>query len=372
MLAFSDPVISIPIQVEQNQILIPAKVGSSGVLTFLLDTGAEATVIASDRVKEAGLVDGARSSGTTQGGEIETQMFKGAPVRAGNLPLGKLNIAAVDLSGLSAGTGRRIDGILGYEFFRDRVVRIDYAARTVSVLRKGTALGAGIRLPLIVRGNTPFIRAEMRQGRNRAEGDMLLDTGAVGAVTVYSQFLKAHPKLRPARSVAITSGAILPGQFVTAVGRLTGLRSGKLAVRSPVTNFSANADADDAAADEAGLIGGEVLSRYRLTLDYSGRRAVLRPSREANSPYLFDASGMSLTKDQNNDVKVRLVLAGSPAGEAGIKAGDVLRSIDGRAASELTLAQLRRMFRVAGATYRLSLRRGSADLELPIVTRRLI
>src|SRR4051812_14297682 len=147
-------VTQIPVIIEQNQILIPVSVGKSRSLTFLLDTGAEATVIASDRAEEAGLDQGAASTGTAQGGEISTRVHRFVAVRAGKLPLGKMTVAAVDLSGLSAGTGRKIDGILGYEFFHGRVVRIDYAVGVVSVLRKGTGLGRGIPLRVSVRGRT--------------------------------------------------------------------------------------------------------------------------------------------------------------------------------------------------------------------------
>jgi membrane-associated protease RseP (regulator of RpoE activity) len=203
---------------------------------------------------------------------------------------------------------------------------------------------------------------------------MLLDTGAVGAVTIYAQFQKLHPGLVPAHWVALTAGAILPGQFVTKVGRLDQVRVGRLLVPEPVTNFSANADADDAAPGDAGLIGGQILSRYRVTIDYARKRAVLAPARRANDSYEFDASGLSLVAEYPTfkSKKVRLVLPGSPAATAGIKAGDQLLAIDDRPVSDTSLAELRMMLRLSGKTYLLRIRRGDEQILVSLITRRLI
>lgn len=375
MLALVPTVVAeIPVEIEQNQILVPVRVGKSGTLNFLLDTGAEANVISADRVAVAGLAGGTASSGTAQGGEIDTKVYKGAQVRVGSLSLGRVNIAAVDLTGLSAGTGRHVDGILGYDFFRNRVIRIDYAARKVLVLRSGAALGPGIPLALAIRGRTPFVEARLLQKNRSVKGRLLLDTGAVGAINLYAQFLKLHPELRPVRSLALTAGAILPGQYVTRVGRLRRVTIGGLTITDAVANFSANANADDAAPGDAGLVGGYVLSRYTLTIDYARRSAVLLPTASSNRPFEFDASGLSLAAGDASFLskKVRLVLPDSPAAEAGVKPGDLLLAIDGKPAADFTLAQLRLMLREIGVAHAITLQRGAARIDVRLTTRRLI
>ena len=241
-------------------------------------------------------------------------------------------------------------------------------------MRPGSPLGRGLPLSLSIRGKTPFVQAKLDQGHGPVSGSLLLDTGAVGAITMYAQFLKSHPSMRPKRSIPLTSGAILPGQFVARVGRIKRVQAGNLIIRDAVANFSANAEADDAAPGDAGLIGGYVLSRYVVTIDYARHRAVLAPGQNSDRPYAFDASGLSfVAADPGFETKkVRLVLEGSPAAEAGIKAGDLLLALDDTPASGLSLAKLRQMLRVIGARYTLRLRRGGQDIEVQLVTRWLI
>lgn len=367
------PAIEVPAQIDQNLVLVPVRIGSSPELTFILDTGAETTVVASDRIADAGLSGGVGSSGTAQGGEIETRLFRNVNIRVGSLDIGKSTVAAVDLAGLSAGVGRRIDGILGYDFFRDRVVRIDYSTRKIEMLPGGASPGRGFAVPIAIRGHSPFVDARVSQGRAAASGRFLVDTGALGAVNLYAGFLDLHPRLRPGKSLALTSGAILPGQFVTRMGRLTSLAIGPVRIRGPLASFSANPDSDDSAPGDAGLIGSSVLSRYVVTFDYPHRRMNLEPKR-ADSPIRFDASGLSLVAagPRLEMKKVRLVLPGSPAAGAGVKAGDLLLAIDGRSAETLPLGAIRDMFRKVGVSYRLDLRRDGAPISVDVRTRQLI
>jgi S1-C subfamily serine protease len=58
------------------------------------------------------------------------------------------------------------------------------------------------------------------------------------------------------------------------------------------------------------------------------------------------------------------VIEDSPAAAAGIRAGDVLVSVDDRLAGELTPVQLRNLLSVDGATRRLSLERDGRAIQV--------
>jgi len=70
--------------------------------------------------------------------------------------------------------------------------------------------------------------------------------------------------------------------------------------------------------------------------------------------------------------KVRALVENSPATQAGFKVGDTIISIDGRSTGDMTLDQIRSMFRQEGRSYSLSAKRGESVLSLMIKTRRLI
>ena len=85
-------------------------------------------------------------------------------------------------------------------------------------------------------------------------------------------------------------------------------------------------------------------------------------------------SGMSLAAggEDFKTFKVRALVENSPATEAGFNAGDTIIAIDGKSTAEMTLEQIRRMFRQEGRRYSLSVKRGESVLPLKIKTRRLI
>jgi hypothetical protein len=62
-------------------------------------------------------------------------------VQIGELRFSPDSVFAMSLSGISSGEGRKVDGIMGYDFFRDHVVEIDYRRR---LLRLGDPTGADL------------------------------------------------------------------------------------------------------------------------------------------------------------------------------------------------------------------------------------
>ena len=366
--------IVVPIQIEQNLVIAQVRVGTSPPLAFLVDTGASATVIDAARVPELGLAAGSKGAGTAQGGEIETEMIEGAVLRVGGAELRPARVAAIDLSGLAAGFGRRIDGILGYELFARYRVRIDYRRRRMILDPPAGRAAAGEEIPIEIRGNTPFLTTRLTQsGRGRA-APLLVDLGATGALTLYSAYVAAHPELVPARTLQVSSGALLPGRFHARVGRIERMGIGRFAFRDVLTNFSATNGGDDDTEGAAGQIGGELLSRFTITFDCAGKRMTLTPARPLSAPFRFDASGASLrASGARFEVKeVRAVLPGSPAESAGLRSGDVIERIDGRPAAAIPLARLRAMLRKPGTAYGLRIVREGRRQLIRLRTRTLI
>ena len=76
-------------------------------------------------------------------------------------------------------------------------------------------------------------------------------------------------------------------------------------------------------------LGIDLLSRFRVTLDFPNRRMLLqRPPDDAQQPHLDGYTGIRLLP-QGSDFVVESVYAGSPAQQAGVHAGDVVTDIDG-------------------------------------------
>jgi C-terminal processing protease CtpA/Prc len=126
--------------------------------------------------------------------------------------------------------------------------------------------------------------------------------------------------------------------------------------------------------DFAGVIGAEILPRFKLIFDYPRGRMIIEPNGTFRAPYEFDMSGLFITSEGGSSkaFKVYSIIKGSPATEAGIR-GDVIDAIDERPASKFTLDQVRQLFKEAeGKEHSLSIRGDGKLHTAKLRLRRLI
>ena len=369
----------VPVEITNNLVILQGSINGSKPLALILDTGASTTVISDTRAKELGLKLEGKTDATTQGGSIEASFVKGVSLNLSGVEFPKMTLAAIRLSGLEAGLGQKVDGILGYEIFNRFVVEIDYASKVVTFYEpQGYKYsGRGMVIPISIEDNTPFVVGKIT-GPKLIKGNFLLDTGAPGVLNLAGPFAAQHKLLDSVpHTISITSGALLANRSSGKIGRLKGFQMGSFVIKNPVVNFSQDAggsEGDKASTEYGGLIGGEILRRFKLIIDYSRRRTILEPNRYLSERYEFDMSGMSLAASGEGfkTFKVRALVENSPATQAGFKVGDTIISIDGRSTGDMTLDQIRSMFRQEGRSYSLSAKRGESVLSLMIKTRRLI
>src|SRR5438128_2013231 len=173
------------------------------------------------------------------------------------------------------------------------------------------------------------------------------DTGKTGALTLVRQYVDKYPLLRPGQhEVAITAGALLPGKVPAAVARIQGLQLGRFTVNDVLTMIVPDRDAADVSGTTVGILGGELLKRFTVVLDYSRKQVILEPFSttvrgirlQDFQPMEFDMSGISLAAQGTDyrDYVVRAVIPGSPAAEADVAGGDHLTAVNGKPARDMT------------------------------------
>ena len=366
-----------------NLVVLPVRVNGSQPLPFILDTGASVTVIDRRQAASLGFAVGGGVGVATGGGAVDASEINGIALQIGEQTLPDLTVVAIDLSGLAAGLGQHVAGILGYDIFRRYVVSIDYRAGLVTLHEPAQYVGPGTGeiVPVSVEEQVPFIRAQVVGVQGPSEAKLEFDTGKTGALTLTRGFVEANMLLKTGqREVAITAGALLPGQVPATVTRIQGLQIGQLNVRDVVTTVVPTQDAAGVSGDTVGILGAELLKRFTVVVDYSRSRVILiarsaaPPPDGDDDPIEFDMSGMSLAAQAPDyrDYVVRTVIAQSPAADAGVQNGDRLIAIDGRPARELALGEIRELFRKDGRQYVLQLQRGEAVIRTEIRTRRLL
>ena len=370
-------VVTVPFEMNENHIFIPVRVNGSGPLWFMFDTGAEATIVEAGRAKAIGL--DLRGSVTARGngeGTMQASVVRGVTLAVEGAEVPAQTVYTIPLGDIEVFEGRRIDGIIGYDFTSRFVVEIDYAAHHIHLHDPKTYVykGRGERLPMKFFGKLPHVEATIDvAGHGPVSGRFLVDTGSRLSISLNAPFVQAHAWARDLaeKAVAAPYGIGIGGESKSRVGRLAAFRLGRYAVDRPVTGFTFDRGGMKAQADHAGAIGGEVLRRFTVVFDYARQAIYLEPNAAFAEPFEYDMLGALLRLDGSHFVVHRIV-AGSAAEGVGLEPGDAIVAIDGRPASDVSLEGARRMFRREGGSHALTVRRGEATSEVRVRLKRIV
>jgi len=143
-------VAEIPFQYREGLLWVKVNISKSEKpLNFLLDTGAGVSAINLTTAKRIGLKLGQEVTvhgvETTLTGHWQQRMF----AKAGGVRLPS-EYLAVDLEKLSHSCELPVDGLIGADFFRGRIVQIDFDAQKIRLLKpqKGDESNKGLPLEL--------------------------------------------------------------------------------------------------------------------------------------------------------------------------------------------------------------------------------
>ena len=329
---------SVPIALASNHIYLDdVSVDGSGPFRFILDTGGEdiLTPQAAQRLhlpvtKDRTTVRSLRIGGA----EMVSQRFSVLPI---------------DLS-VKRGDGVQIDGMLGYQLFERFVTRIDYADRLLTLsLPAGPSAQASAPLPAasaaVVSLGFDGTLALVHAAVDGLSGSFVIDTGNRGSLDLTSPFVRAHDLVaRYHPTVMGITGFSVGGALHSYVTRAHELQIGDVAVPSPVMTLSQARHGFFASRSLAGNIGGGVLRRFTVTLDYRRRELLLAPNDAFAQLDVSDRSGLVLV-DADGSYRVADVRTDTPAAQAAIPVGCTLVAIDGTAARTLSLEEIREMLR---------------------------
>jgi len=237
----------IPFEFVDGYILVHARVNAHPV-TLLVDSGASASVLSlsSARRLHVPLGDPLPVDGVNAGAVA----FQIGPItaEARGLVLSQMTLAT-DLSNAAQLCSVPVDGLIGADFFKGRMVQIDYASQRLRLLDKVDA--GGQSLPLRAMNGVLCLPVSVNGSRPRWTR---LDTGCNDALHWVVPRLTEAPEPR-----GVSIGFITNTDDETLVS--VGL--GRLALQSVAVTLHGRA----IFPHEAGLLGSEILSQYRVTID---------------------------------------------------------------------------------------------------------
>jgi hypothetical protein len=363
--------VAVPVDlVSGGRIFLQARVNGSDPLWFLLDTGSARSFLDPGQIQPLGLRNAEKVQGTVfarnalvevAGLQIPGQTFTVAPVR---IPV-----------------AHPVAGILGAPFFRQVVVEIDYASSSVvlSEPRGYRYSGSGTAVPLDLSQEVPVVSARLTVGsRGPFTARLRVDTGAVWPLRIDRPFARAKQLL------ASTDGmrrfpASADGEVSFLAGRARLLQLGPFLFRNEIVAYPDAAGpagpagpASPAAARPGwdGILGAALLNRFRVTLDYSRRQMILEPSEMLGLSFDYDLTGVAVVAD-GKGFKVGTVQSGTPGGDSGLQAGDVILAMDDEPVAGMTLLQVRQKLRQDGEKHSVEIQRGRDRLLVQMPTMRI-
>lgn len=238
-----------PFESREGLLWVEARTRRSEVpLRFLIDTGAGVSVLDRETAGRLGVKPGREVAVDGVGAKATGTWPLDLPVRAGTVALPGRYLG-LDLGPLSRACGCRIDGLLGADFFKDRVTEIDFEAREVRVGGRSAA-SSGEVLPLNLRPGGMLVPVTIE---GRGQQWVRLDTGCASALQWADA--EAHAGGSPRRG-AVGLGEVAIAQTTARVGiGSTSFEAVPTGVH-PAPIFPG----------EAGLLGNGLLSRFASVL----------------------------------------------------------------------------------------------------------
>jgi predicted aspartyl protease len=254
---------------------VPVSIGGQGPFSFLVDTGAERTVIARELATRLGLADGSKLRLATIGSALTVPSFHVASLEMTNLRMNPFEAPAF--------AGRHIGaaGLIGVDMLADRRILIDFRKETLSIFESQRRAR-----PLIRDDDAIVVTARNMSGRlilsqARIDGmrvNIIVDTGAQTSIgnMALKQMVKKHRQnssaFFPTELTSVTGEAVAAEG--TAIRRIVvgGITMTNLAVSFADSQAFRALDLDDRPAL---LLGMDSLHLFdRVEIDFPNRRIV--------------------------------------------------------------------------------------------------
>jgi len=312
-----------------NPILIPVTVKDKEYL-FMLDTGSSHTVFDTSFRHELGEVKSVKK-GLTSGSPILAELFNAPKALLGPLDLKECGeVACLDLNIFKAVLGKNVSGLIGMNFLRKYVVRIDFDKGTLSFLQPMKQRHPDWGMELAMEYDSlgwPQIKGLVL---DNIDVDFVIDTGANSTGGLVSDtFEKAISENK------LKTSEIL---FATASGVI---RKREMRVKSLSIGFLNYANLIFGEANWSHL-GLSFLSRHTVTFDFPNDRMYLKKGKGFKKNDETDMSSLHLLRISEKTV-VYSVDEDSPAQKAGIMANDIILRIGDKDANTYDILELRRL-----------------------------
>ncbi|XRE41957.1 hypothetical protein ACIVBQ_000161 [Tenacibaculum discolor] len=384
---------SLRFQLINNLVVIPLEINGHQ-LSFILDTGVNKTILFNLTSKDSVGLNNVKKvfiRGLGSGEPVEALFSRGNNFRIKNIVSSNQGLYVIlkDAFDISAKMGTTIHGIIGYDLLKDVIVKINYVNKRIDFYNPKTynlnVCNRCESFPLQFYRNKPYIDVNVQVdtvANTMLPVKLLIDTGGSDAAWLF-EGTKEELKT-PKKFFKDIIGEGFSGTIYGNRSRVPKISIGKFKIGEPTVSFLDSSSTFNARQfkERNGSIGGGILKRFKVWLDYPNKRVVLKKNASLNKGFYYNMSGLHIVYDGQELIKEKAltkiedtyssdnqtpksnvislvstffyrfkpkykidkVVENSPAFKAGLQVGDVIKRINGKAAHEYHLNEIIDMF----------------------------
>lgn len=232
-------------------------------LSMLLDSGASVSILNFDTARRLNVRAGQALSIRGVAADSDAHEIQPLQTTVSGIDCGDIALTA-DMSHASRLCAEPIDGLIGVDFFRERVVQIDYARQCIRLLSRAPEKGAAFRLPLKIINDVACVGVGVNGSSARWTR---LDTGCNDAL-----HWVVPRSVRRQKPNSASVGFVTNTRDMT----LARVALGKRQLDSIPTALHGRSLFEG----EAGLLGNGILCRFTVVVDWPGKSLILEERRD--------------------------------------------------------------------------------------------
>lgn len=398
-------------QLINNLVFVPIKVNGV-LLNFLLDTGVSETILFS--LEEKKEIEFSNTEKILFRGLGSQNAIEGLKSTNNILEMGSVTNRAHTLYivldpefNFSSHIGIPVNGIIGYQFFKDNLVEIDYRRKRLVVYKNTVQNRAKVSkkssvIPISVESRKPYVKSLVSINTINVPVKLLIDVGNSDAVWLFQD--RSDAIKVPAVNFDDFLGRGFSGDVEGKRAQIEKFKIGKFEFKNVITAFPDTASIKNVSmvADRMGSVGGEIMKRFKVVFDYEDQKMYVKTNKYYNEPFGYNKSGIETEqnglqwvqetvnmetvaaygKNKEPDgvtvfsnkfkykfelkpvYEIAYVRQNSPGAKAGLKKGDIFVKINNILPYRLSLQQINNFFKgIDDSWITIEVQRGTAFLK---------
>jgi predicted aspartyl protease len=265
-----------------DRMTVPVRINGSEPFPFIIDTGAERTVIANDLAKRLSLEAGPKLTLATITGRTVTDSYV-----IENLAMNSINVEMIEAPGLER-SNLGAYGLLGIDSLEEHKLLLDFKGQKMDVLpspkrKRPGSLEAGMIVVTATRRAGRMILSNAQIGGVKV--DIILDTGAQSSMGNYALRDRLRRKDRRFEYVQVVMRSVTGEQLAGDYTQIRNIDIGGVSITDLPVTFANNYAFKALKLDKkpAILLGMDAMRLFdRIVIDFTNRRVAFDMPRGAS------------------------------------------------------------------------------------------